>query len=43
MLGTYRDALRARGAAGFFFPCLIGRLGIGMTNLGITWLVHARH
>jgi MFS family permease len=42
MLDTYRDALRARGAVGFFLPCLIGRLGIGMTNLGIIWLIHAR-
>jgi MFS family permease len=42
MLDTYRDALRTRGAVGFLLPCLIGRLGIGMTNLGIIWLIHAR-
>jgi MFS family permease len=42
MLDAYRLALRTRGAVGFFVPCLIGRLGIGMTNLAIIWLVHAR-
>lgn len=42
MLDAYRHALRTPGAVGFFLPCLVGRLGIAMTNLGIMWLIHAR-
>lgn len=35
----YKDVLRAKGAAKFFFAAGIGRLGISMTGLGILWLV----
>lgn len=39
---TYRSLLRAPGAAAFFLPAAVGRVGIAMTSLGIVWLVHAR-
>jgi predicted MFS family arabinose efflux permease len=35
----YKDVLRTKGAAKFFFAAGIGRLGISMTGLGILWLV----
>ncbi|MEU7380986.1 MULTISPECIES: MFS transporter [unclassified Streptomyces] len=39
---NYRTLLRASGAAAFFLPSVVGRLGIAMTGIGIVWLVHAR-
>ncbi|GHG07933.1 MFS transporter [Streptomyces zaomyceticus] len=39
---NYRDLLRTSGAAAFFLPAAVGRLGIAMTGIGIVWLVHAR-
>ncbi|MFD7964011.1 MFS transporter [Streptomyces zaomyceticus] len=39
---NYRDLLCTSGAAAFFLPAAVGRLGIAMTGIGIVWLVHAR-
>ncbi|WP_328486323.1 MFS transporter [Streptomyces zaomyceticus] len=39
---NYLDLLRTSGAAAFFLPAAVGRLGIAMTGIGIVWLVHAR-
>ncbi|MCT9077939.1 MFS transporter [Streptomyces fulvoviolaceus] len=39
---NYRTLLRTSGAAAFFLPAALGRLGIAMTGIGIVWLVHAR-
>ncbi|TRO67797.1 MFS transporter [Streptomyces sp. IB201691-2A2] len=39
---SYRTVLRTSGAAAFFVPAAVGRLGIAMTGIGIVWLVHAR-
>lgn len=39
---NYRALLRTPGAAAFFLPALLGRIGGAMTGLGIVWLVHAR-
>ncbi|WP_256727244.1 MFS transporter [Streptomyces acidiscabies] len=39
---NYRTLLRTPGAAAFFLPASLGRLGIAMTGIGIVWLVHAR-
>ncbi|MFJ4988882.1 MFS transporter [Streptomyces sp. NPDC088732] len=39
---NYRTLLRTPGAAAFFLPAAVGRLGIAMTGIGIVWLVHAR-
>jgi MFS family permease len=39
---TYRILLRTPGAATFFFPAGLGRIGIAMTSLGIVWLIHAQ-
>ncbi len=39
---NYRTLLRTSGAAAFFLPSVIGRVGIAMTGIGIVWLVHAR-
>ncbi|MFJ6900591.1 MFS transporter [Streptomyces hokutonensis] len=39
---NYRTLLRTSGAAAFFFPATVGRLGFAMTGIGIVWLVHAR-
>ncbi|MEU9246428.1 MFS transporter [Streptomyces sp. NPDC048385] len=38
----YRNLLRTPGAAAFFLPSVVGRVGIAMTGIGIVWLVHAR-
>ncbi|MFF7987955.1 MFS transporter [Streptomyces sp. NPDC007901] len=39
---NYRALLGAPGAAAFFLPSVVGRVGIAMTGIGIVWLVHAR-
>ncbi|MFG2881174.1 MFS transporter [Streptomyces sp. NPDC048297] len=39
---NYRALLRTPGAAAFFLPASLGRVGIAMTGLGIVWLVHSR-
>ncbi len=39
---NYRTLLRTSGAAAFFLPAAVGRLGIAMTGIGLVWLVHAR-
>lgn len=39
---NYRTLLRTSGAAAFFLPAAVGRLGIAMTGIGMVWLVHAR-
>ncbi|MFJ2264531.1 MFS transporter [Streptomyces sp. NPDC087844] len=39
---NYLTVLRTPGAAAFFVPAAVGRLGIAMTGIGIIWLVHAR-
>ncbi|MCX5358125.1 MFS transporter [Streptomyces sp. NBC_00124] len=39
---NYLTLLRTSGAAAFFVPAAVGRLGIAMTAIGIVWLVHAR-
>ncbi|GAA3775966.1 MFS transporter [Streptomyces chiangmaiensis] len=39
---NYRTLLCTSGAAAFFLPATVGRLGIAMTGIGIVWLVHAR-
>ncbi|MFI0901525.1 MFS transporter [Streptomyces sp. NPDC020983] len=39
---NYRALLRTPGAAAFFLPALLGRVGGAMTGLGIVWLVHDR-
>ncbi|WP_232026052.1 MFS transporter [Streptomyces lincolnensis] len=39
---NYRTLLRTSGAAAFFLPAAVGRLGIAMMGIGIVWLVHAR-
>jgi len=38
----YRFLLRTPGAAAFFLPASVGRVGIAMTGLGLVWLLHAR-
>ncbi|MEU8488798.1 MFS transporter [Streptomyces sp. NPDC048641] len=38
----YRPVLSTPGAAAFFFPAAMGRVGIAMTGLGLVWLLHAR-
>ncbi|MFI5976096.1 MFS transporter [Streptomyces sp. NPDC051452] len=38
---NYRSLLRTPGAAAFFLPASLGRVGIAMTSLGIVWLVHS--
>ncbi|MET9878772.1 MFS transporter [Actinacidiphila glaucinigra] len=39
---NYRSLLRTPGAAAFFLPASLGRVGIAMTGLSIVWLVHSR-
>jgi hypothetical protein len=39
---NYRCLLRTPGAAAFFLPASLGRVGIAMTSLSIVWLVHGR-
>ncbi|WP_328753824.1 MFS transporter [Streptomyces sp. NBC_00269] len=39
---NYRTLLRTPGAAAFFLPAAVGRVGLAMTGLGIVWLVHDR-
>lgn len=39
---TYRALLRTPGAAAFFLPASLGRVGVAMTGLSIVWLVHSR-
>ncbi|OIJ65393.1 MFS transporter [Streptomyces mangrovisoli] len=39
---NYRSLLRTPGAAAFFLPASLGRVGIAMTGLGMVWLVHSR-
>jgi MFS family permease len=39
---NYRSLLRTPGAAAFFLPASLGRVGVAMTGLSIVWLVHAR-
>ncbi|WP_338696219.1 MFS transporter [Streptomyces sp. Q6] len=39
---TYRSLLRTSGAAAFFVPAAVGRVGIAMTGIALVWLVHAR-
>ncbi|MFG2455549.1 MFS transporter [Streptomyces sp. NPDC048523] len=39
---NYRTLLRTSGAAAFFLPSVVGRVGLAMTGIGIVWLVHAR-
>ncbi|MFE3270754.1 MFS transporter [Streptomyces sp. NPDC059215] len=39
---NYTTLLRTSGAAAFFLPAALGRVGIAMTGIGIVWLVHAR-
>ncbi|MFJ8991226.1 MFS transporter [Streptomyces sp. NPDC102279] len=38
---NYRSLLRTPGAAAFFLPASLGRVGIAMTSLSIVWLVHS--
>lgn len=38
---NYRSLLRTPGAAAFFLPASLGRVGVAMTGLGIVWLVHS--
>ncbi|MFB7511284.1 MFS transporter, partial [Streptomyces broussonetiae] len=38
---NYRSLLRTPGAAAFFLPASLGRVGVAMTSLGIVWLVHS--
>ncbi|MEW2165307.1 MFS transporter [Streptomyces sp. NPDC007084] len=37
---NYRSLLRTPGAAAFFLPASLGRVGVAMTGLSIVWLVH---
>ncbi|MFG2449961.1 MFS transporter [Streptomyces sp. NPDC048512] len=37
---NYRSLLRTPGAAAFFLPASLGRVGVAMTSLSIVWLVH---
>ncbi|MEV5610543.1 MFS transporter [Streptomyces sp. NPDC052225] len=39
---NYRSLLRTSGAAAFFVPAAVGRVGIAMTGIALVWLVHAR-
>ncbi|MEU8791363.1 MFS transporter [Streptomyces sp. NPDC048643] len=39
---NYRSLLRTPGAAAFFLPASLGRVGVAMTSLSIVWLVHSR-
>ncbi|MGW0998996.1 MFS transporter [Streptomyces sp. NPDC002523] len=39
---NYRCLLRTPGAAAFFLPASLGRVGVAMTGLSIVWLVHSR-
>lgn len=39
---NYRSLLRTPGAAAFFLPGSLGRVGVAMTGLSIIWLVHSR-
>ncbi|MEU5663911.1 MFS transporter [Streptomyces longwoodensis] len=39
---NYRILLRTPGAAAFYLPAAVGRLGIAMTGIGLVWLMHAR-
>ncbi|MET8585339.1 MFS transporter [Streptomyces collinus] len=39
---NYRSLLRTPGAAAFFLPASLGRVGVAMTGLSIVWLVHSR-
>ncbi|MGW5479580.1 MFS transporter [Streptomyces sp. NPDC004008] len=36
---NYRSLLRTPGAAAFFLPASLGRVGVAMTSLSIVWLV----
>ncbi|MFI9244979.1 MFS transporter [Streptomyces sp. NPDC053086] len=38
---NYRSLLRTPGAAAFFLPASLGRVGLAMTSLSIVWLVHS--
>ncbi|MGW6256343.1 MFS transporter [Streptomyces sp. NPDC055085] len=38
---NYRSLLRTPGAAAFFLPASLGRVGVAMTSLSIVWLVHS--
>ncbi|SHK78837.1 MFS transporter [Actinacidiphila paucisporea] len=38
---NYRALLRTPGAAAFFLPASLGRVGLAMTSLSIVWLVHS--
>ncbi|MGW1987996.1 MFS transporter [Streptomyces collinus] len=39
---NYRSLLRTPGAAAFFLPASLGRVGVAMTGLSVVWLVHSR-
>jgi hypothetical protein len=39
---NYRALLRTPGAAAFFLPVSVGRVGVAMTSISIVWLVHGR-
>ncbi|MFJ9761003.1 MFS transporter [Streptomyces sp. NPDC101149] len=39
---NYRPLLRTPGAAAFFLPASLGRVGVAMTGLSLVWLVHSR-
>jgi hypothetical protein len=41
LTATYGSLLRTPGAAAFFLPAALGRVGLAMTSLGLVWLVHA--
>ncbi|MBM9504037.1 MFS transporter [Actinacidiphila acididurans] len=38
---NYRALLRTPGAAAFFLPASLGRVGVAMTGIAIVWLVHS--
>jgi hypothetical protein len=38
---NYRSLLRTPGAAAFFLPASLGRVGLAMTSLSMVWLVHS--
>ncbi|MFE0547726.1 hypothetical protein ACFW2O_43650, partial [Streptomyces sp. NPDC058891] len=39
---NYRPLLRTPGAAAFFLPASLGRVGVAMTGLSLVRLVHSR-
>ncbi|MEU1199658.1 MFS transporter [Streptomyces sp. NPDC005813] len=38
---NYRSLLRTPGAAAFFLPASLGRVGVAMPSLSLVWLVHS--